>query len=273
MIANARMYSIGPATRLAWRELFAALAGRAGVELDVIDHLPPAPLEELWRRPDLGAVFMCGLPFALASPGGPVPLAAPVPRGPEFEDASVYWSELVVRKASAFQRLEDTFGGRLALTVRDSQSGSAALLKLLMNSPGPQPRYGEVIAPQLTPLAAANAVAAGGADLAAIDAYAWRLMGRFCPEVTDALRVIGRTPGTPMPLLVASAAGFEPLQAALLGAHQDSGTLALMERLLLARFVAPDAQAYDVMRTDFEQSMRYWREHALASIVHPAFLV
>jgi hypothetical protein len=59
-VANARMYSINPAAATAWKELFGWLAQEAGVDLRVIDHAFPAPLSELWSRPDLGCGFICG---------------------------------------------------------------------------------------------------------------------------------------------------------------------------------------------------------------------
>src|ERR1700726_335404 len=63
-VANARMYSVNPASRLAWKELFVWLGRQADVDLRVIDHGFPLPLAELWSRPDLACAFMCGFPFA-----------------------------------------------------------------------------------------------------------------------------------------------------------------------------------------------------------------
>jgi hypothetical protein len=79
MIANARMYSINAATSAAWRTLLEWVLARAGVEAEVIDFPAPQPLPDLWGRLDLACAFMCGYPFALASPR-PLLLAAPVPK-------------------------------------------------------------------------------------------------------------------------------------------------------------------------------------------------
>ena len=126
-IANARMYSVSPAVAALWRELLSALIAQAGVSASVIEHAEPAPLDELWKRRDMGAVFMCGLPFSRTEPR-PVLLAAPVPSPPEFAGQPRYWSELVVRADSGFRTVEDTFGGRIAFTVPGSQSGCVAAL-------------------------------------------------------------------------------------------------------------------------------------------------
>ena len=92
-------------------------------------------MEALWRRTDMGAVFMCGLPFSRAEPR-PVLVAAPVPSPPEFEGQARYWSDFVVRADSDFHTVEDTFGKRIAFTVPDSQSGCVAALTYFMSTKG-----------------------------------------------------------------------------------------------------------------------------------------
>ena len=64
-IANARMYAVTPAVEAAWRALLAQVAEDAGVLLHYVHYPAPQPLESLWARADLGAVFMCGFPVAL----------------------------------------------------------------------------------------------------------------------------------------------------------------------------------------------------------------
>ncbi len=91
---------------------------------------------------------MCGLPFSLAEPR-PILMAAPVPSPSEFHGLAQYWSDFVVRQESDFQNVEDTFGGRIALTVPDSQSGCVAALRYFMTRADTFPLYKEVIGPQL----------------------------------------------------------------------------------------------------------------------------
>src|SRR3546814_9085713 len=78
LVANARMYAITPASAAAWAQLFAWVAEASGPPLDVIAHAFPAPLNDLWTRPDLGAAFICGYPYALGGKRQQL-LAAPVP--------------------------------------------------------------------------------------------------------------------------------------------------------------------------------------------------
>ena len=273
------MYSVSPEAAELWRALLSAVidAARLPVSMQVIDHEPPAPIEALWARRDLGAVFMCGLPFSRATVQ-PSLLAAPVPSPAEYADRPRYWSEMVVRADGPCGSLEDTFGGRLALTVPESQSGYAAALAHLMTVAGPSPRYREIIAPAVTPLGAVLAVVRGEADVAPVDSYAFSLLQRFRPELTAQVRSVGRTPATPIPALVtspdlASLPGMESLQTAFLEAHRNAPMKALMDELLLTRFVAPQPAAYHTLRERHVAALTYWQEHPLAAVIHPAFVL
>jgi ABC-type phosphate/phosphonate transport system substrate-binding protein len=270
MIANARMYSVGPEAAGLWRQLLRAVIEHAGLDITLLEHTAPAPIDELWQRPDKAAVFMCGLPFSRSHPR-PELIAAPVPSPPDFRGLPQYWSEMVVRKDSPFQRIEDTFGGRIALTVPDSQSGCLAALYYLMSAGDRFPLYREVIAPQVTPLGAMSAVIEGAADVAPIDAYAYSLLRRFRWDLTSRIRVVARTARTPNPPLVASSGGFEGLRAAFLEAHEIDAMKPLMADLLLERFVYPDPNSYDALQTNSEAAGGYWKEHRFAARAHPAF--
>jgi len=270
MIANARMYSVSPEVAGLWRTLLAAVIEHAGLDITLLEHTAPAPINELWQRPDKAAVFMCGLPFSRANPR-PELIAAPVPSPPAFRGLPQYWSDMVVRKVSGFHTIEDTFGGRIALTVPDSQSGCLAALYFLMSNAHQFPLYREIITPQVTPLGAMSAVVDGAADVAPIDSYAYCLLQKYRRDLTSQLRVIARTPRTPIPPLVASTGGFEALQGAFLEADRIAAIAPLMQDLLLERFVRPDPVSYDALRLNFDTATRYWRAHALAATVHPAF--
>jgi ABC-type phosphate/phosphonate transport system substrate-binding protein len=270
MIANARMYSVSPEAAGLWRRLLTAVIEQAGANVTLLEHTEPKPISELWQRPDKAAVFMCGLPFALSDPR-PELIAAPIPSPADFHGLPQYWSEMVVRSDSAHKTIEDTFGGRIALTLPDSQSGCLAALYYLMSAANRSPPYREVIAPQVTPIRAMSAVIEGAADVAPIDSYAYCLLRKYRWDLVSQLRVIARTPRTPIPPLVASMPAGAALQEAFLEAHQIPALKPLMTGLLLERFVHPDPQSYDALRLNFIAANRHWRMHPLAATVHPAF--
>lgn len=279
MIANARMYSISAEAAGLWRALLERIIARAGLSIEVIDHGAPAPLEDLWRRTDQAAVFMCGLPYS-RSESRPLLVAAPVPSPPEFESLPQYWSEFVVRRDSGLASLADTFGTRIAFTVPGSQSGYVAALTYFVWLPEAlaalrrRPLFAEVVAPTITPLGALTAVVQGTADVAPIDAYALRLLRRYRTDLTDQVRTVARTVATPIPPLVASPvpeAVLGPLRAAFRSAHQHAAETTLMAQLLLQGFTQPDPSSYAALRQAAVAAGRFWSSHRLADAVHPAF--
>src|SRR6185369_14030886 len=143
MLANARMYSVTPASTEAWRTLISWATQAAGVSVEFVAHAPPKLLSELWARDDLGVVQMCGLPASLREPA-PTILAAPLPSLPRYGGKAVYMSDLAVRADSTFQKLEDTFGGVAGYTLKDSQSGYFAFRYYLLTK-HPQAKYRQIV--------------------------------------------------------------------------------------------------------------------------------
>jgi len=268
MIASARMYSVTPAIGLLWRRLLSGIAERAGQAVEILDWPPPLPLAELWNKPDMAAVFMCGLPFSLAAPQ-PEPVAVPVPALPRCDGQPVYWSELVVRADSAFHHLPETFGHRIAFTSPESQSGYAAPLHLLMQAAQGKPLYQEIIAPCITPSGALVAVTEGLAEVAPIDSWALALMRHHVPDLTARIRIVARTEPTPIPLLIGSPGKGQLLAGAFLAAHDDPALKPVMEELLIERFVRPQADSYEILKQRFESAREFWRRQPLAETIAP----
>lgn len=269
MIANARMYSVTPQVAALWRDLLAAVLKDADAPVDIVDHAPPAPISELWKRPDKAAVFMCGLPYSLARPQ-PALVAAPVPSPAAYAGRACYWSDIVVRADSPFRSLEQTFGHRLALTTPESQSGYAALLHALMPFGNARPLYREIIEPRFTPMGALTAVIEKKAEVAPLDSYAFALLSKYARELTSQVRVVRSTEPTAIPALVASVHS-PAIAAAFLAAGKKPETRALMDRLLLGSFAHPEAAPYDALRERFLTMQAFWRRHPLAETAHPLF--
>jgi len=270
MIANARMYSVTPEVAALWRSLLAAVLGKVDAPIDIVDHAPPAPISELWQRPDKAAVFMCGLPWSLAAPR-PALVVAPIPSPAAYGGRACYWTDLVVRANSPFQSLEQTFGHRLALTTPESQSGYAAPLYALMAHGGDKPLYREIIEPRFTPMGALTAVIENKAEVAPIDSYALALLAKYEPALTAQVRVIKSTEPTAIPAGVASGQAAVGVAAAFLAAGAGVSTRALMDQLLLHGFARPETAAYDALRERFLAMQAFWRRHPLAETAHPLF--
>lgn len=250
-IANSRMYNASAGVRAAWDRLFAFVRARSGIALDIIGHEPPAPLESLWRRPDLGCAFMCGWPFARAEPQ-PRIVCAPVPKPPRYGGKPVYVTDFVVRADSGFANLEATFGGRLAWTVGHSHSGyNAVRHHLLQFRTEERPRlYRETVGPLFAPQAVIEAVLDRRADVGPVDGWYLDILGRNDPGAVAGLRIVATTEPAPIPPLVAHPDLPEPdllrLRQAFLTAGSEPSVLPILETLAISGFAVPDAGEYDL---------------------------
>lgn len=250
-IANARMYAVTPEVESVWRQLLALVAEEAGVPLEYLPYPAPRPLEDLWSRPDLGAVFMCGYPIALRL--APVqPIAAPIPRAVWAAGRAVYRTDLIVRDDAPYERLEDTFGGRAGWTVTHSHSGFNALRHHLLAYRTPQrpALYGEMVGNLVTARNVLDAVREGRIDVGPLDAY-WRmLIARHAPQLCEGVRVLSSTALAPMPAFVAAAdvpaSVVARFRAAFTSAASRPWFAHLAEPLMLEGFAAADRAQFDL---------------------------
>lgn len=249
LIANARMYAVDAATAAGWAALFARVATLSGVDLSVVAHPAPAPLEELWRRADLGLAFICGYPFARG--GFAVrPVAAPIPAS--GDGRPLYATHLVVRAGSDIATLRESYGRRLGWTVAHSQSGfNAVRTHLLADWQERGPLYAGSVGPLLTPRRVIDALLADEIDIGPLDSYFYDLLLAAEPQTAARLRIVETTVLRPMPLLVASreidAAVVKALQAALIDADRDEAMRDTLARLRLSGFAAIEPEAYHVL--------------------------
>ncbi|MEZ5796833.1 MAG: PhnD/SsuA/transferrin family substrate-binding protein [Paracoccaceae bacterium] len=215
-IASLGMYDFGPA--MAANDRFWALirdhlraAGHAAP-----DHLTRGPdaYWPAWESPGLVLSQTCGYPYR-ARLHGRVTLVATPDYGLPGCGPGEYCSVFVARRDDPRQGLRDFADAALAFNEDMSQSGWAAPATHLLSlglTPRPALRSG---GHRLS----AQAVAAGRADLAALDALTWAMLQGQEPAC-DALRVIDRTTPTPaLPFVAGPGADRAALLAALRAAH------------------------------------------------------
>jgi ABC-type phosphate/phosphonate transport system substrate-binding protein len=250
-IMNARMYAVTPEVEDGWRMLLERIASEADVPLSYLPYPAPQPLEDLWSRPDLGCVFMCGYPIALQL-APVIPIAAPIPRAEWAAGRPVYRSDLIVRNDAPYRTLEDTFGGRAGFTVHHSQSGFNAFRHhLLAYRTAARPAlYAEMVGNLVTARNVLDAVRERRIDIGPLDAYWHLLIARHRPELTAGIRVLASTDIAPLPAFVATAGapaeGVSRLRAAFAHAASRSWFAPLGDLLLLDGFAAVTAADYAV---------------------------
>ena len=250
LIGSARLYEWSPGLAAAWGELLRWVSETAGVAYEVIPRDVPMGLDELWARNDMGCVAMCGYPWALAAEP-PRLLAAPVPAPPRYGDRAVYVSDFVVPADSPFETLEDTFGHRFAYSTMHSQSGyNAARYHLLPYRTADRlSLFGEVLGPYMRQGAVLDALAAGEADVAAVDGFALDLLCHHEPDSAARVRVVATTEAAPIPPMVTSLAADDAdrrrLVDALLAVGSASEMAETRDALLLDRFETVSGEVFD----------------------------
>ena len=192
-------------------------AERAGVSFDVIDYPAPQPLPALWKRSDLGCAFMCGYPFATKR------AAADAARGTGAEPCGLWrrgrstgpiWSWRRTRRSRICTMLS---ASAFAWTTEDSQSGWQAP-RLLLAAHAKRPARAAFQRDSVGPLVTPRNVALADCRRARRRRSARQLRARSpragtSPRSRPQLRVIARTPATPIPPLV-GAPGMNPPDAA-----------------------------------------------------------
>lgn len=267
-ISNARMYAVGPEAEATWESLIAHVARDADAPLEYASYAAPQPLEQLWRRADLGCVQMCGYPIA-KKVADVVPLVSPVPAVPWAQGEAVYRTDLIVRKNARYKSITDTFSGTLGWTVAHSHSGFNALrYHLLRYRTNDHPSvYRHAIGNLITARRVLDSVLDGTIDIGPLDAYWHILIKKYCPEITEGIRVLESTAVTPMPAFVAApnlpAEIADRLREAFCTAHSRPWFNQFREALLIESFSR-------VTHKTFQQTLDWQHAAEAAGYTEPA---
>jgi len=241
-VANARMYSVTPAVKAAWRELFEWVLRRAELDWPVIDYDAPAALSALWERDDLGLAMMCGLPFSQREPRATI-VAAPIPSPQRYGGKAVYMTDIVVRADSTYRTIEDTRGAIVGYTLPDSLSGGVAPKRFLKDI-----EYREEVNGLVTPRGVIDALVSGRIDVGPLDGYWHDLLRESEPQLASQVRTIASTPQLPIPPLVATAqladGELQRLRSALSHSIEEPSLAIARSKLLLGGFAFPDSEHY-----------------------------
>lgn len=210
MVASLPMYDL-PELRAVtddwWRGLARALR-RAGVA-EVPGRLErSASPSSVWASPALVLSQCCGFGLVGELAGVVRPVATPVYDAPGCGGAgahgSTYRSAIVVREDAPARALDDLRGAVAAYNEVDSHSGYNALRAVV----APLSEGGRFFAraeASGSHEASLECVARGRADVAAVDAVVWALLGRVRPGATRGLRVLAWTePAPALPYVTAA---------------------------------------------------------------------
>lgn len=252
---STRMYDVAPSARDAWHALLETAYKAAGLDVEFIEHGWPTPIGELWERPNLCGVFMCGWPFVHARQSGKLfaPVASVIPDWPAYDGKARYRSEFLIRDDAPWTELKDAIGSRYGWMVQDSQSGwnaPRAELSKLIQEKG-QSLFSESKGPYGNPRGLLRALSEREIDLTALDSWYLDLLRTHDPSVLAGIKTLAFTPWTPNPLLVASpdlpAAIAEKLASILHGMHKNPDYAQLLSNAHIKGFEPVNVDSYDVL--------------------------
>ncbi len=186
----------------------------------------------------LDGAFLCGLPYV--GLGGVEALVAPAMGG----GRPVYWSDVVARPGEEATAIEQFAGRRLAVNEPDSHSGSGVVLATLAQRGVPVGGFSEVVTTG-SHAGSLAAVAAGEADVAAVDSHLHAALG------DDGLTVVERLGPSPSQPLAAGP-GLAPGGARADPAHPDG----LGPGELGITWVPVDDATYDPIRAMRDRAVK-----------------
>lgn len=249
MRASLPMYDLPgleAATDAWWAGL--AVAFRAEGLRDVPQRLTrEADHAALWTAPDLFFSQACGYPLTHAL-ADRVTLVATPAYGCAGCDGATYRSAILVRADDPARGLADLKGRRAAVNAADSQSGCHALRHAVMDLARDGRFFAEVIVTG-SHRASAEAVAAGEAEVCALDCVTWALLQRSAPELASRLRVLATSePAPALPYITRrdiATGDLQRLRAGLARACADPALAEARAALLLQGVVVLPLSAYD----------------------------
>lgn len=232
------------------------LGRRLGVAVSFVEGPPWQAQLAMLDAGEAQAAFICGLPYVRRA-AQLEPLAAPVQAGARYGGRPVYFSDVVVGRASPYRHFADLRGARWAYNEPGSFSGYEVARAHLASLGARAGFFGRAVASGAH-LASLALVAAGEADAAAIDSTVLDLALRDDPGLAARVRPVAELGPSPAPPFVAARALPAALRAALRQAlaelHEDEAGRAALARGGLARF-APVADAdYDPVRSVARQA-------------------
>jgi ABC-type phosphate/phosphonate transport system substrate-binding protein len=237
-----------PQTDALWLHLARAMR-RAGVK-DVPDSLTrQARCQELWSPPNLLFSQTCGYPMVGEYRLVLRPLAVPrySARGCR---GSKYCSAIVVREETEGRGLGAFRGAVCAVNSPDSQSGYNAL-RALIAPLAENGRFFSRVKLTGSHLCSIQSVAAGNADICAVDCVTHALLDRYRPSALQGTRVLSYTPRCPgLPFVTRTdldADQFERLRAAVREALGDPQGEAIRHALFIAGVDDAEAEEYRVI--------------------------
>ena len=230
------------------------LTRRTGLPIEFVSGLAYGTINSMLEDGALDCAFICGLPYVLLH-DRPQPaarlLAAPIMKAARYQGQPKYYSDLIVRKDSPYQTLQELRGRTYVYNDELSNSGYNMPRHRLLQLGLTKGFFGKLLRSG-SHEESIRMVAAGEADASFVDSLVLDYDREKGLGQAHEVRVLESAGPAGICPLVASARlpteVGEVLQRELLRMHEDAQGRTLLEEALLDRFAPVEDSNYDDIR-------------------------
>ncbi len=247
---------VTPKEGLAYYKHFLDYIGeKLGKHVDFVDREDYGEINELLRKGDIDAAFVCSGPYVDGHKAFGLELLA----APQAYGATVYYSYIIVAKDSPINSFEELRGKRFAFTDPLSNTGKLVPTFILAQMNETPDSFFKSYVYARSHDKAIKAVALGMVDGAAVDSLIWEYLSRTNPDFTSKTKIIRKSSPYAIPPVVVPH-GLdrqlkENLKQVFLNAHKDGKGRELLKQMMIDKFVVIADGAYDSIR-----EMKSWVE-------------
>ncbi|MGE0156891.1 MAG: phosphate/phosphite/phosphonate ABC transporter substrate-binding protein [Geobacter sp.] len=231
-----------------YQQLQGYLSQQLGQPVQLVDRSNYEELNRLLQSGGIDAAFVCAGPYVEGKQQFDMQLIAM----PLVNGKSVYHAYIIVHKDSPIQNLSQLEGKSFAFTDPKSNSGKLVPTYMLAQLKTTPERFFSRRIFTYGHDNSIKAVAERHVDGASVDSLIWDYTARKYPHLTANTRVIATSEPYGIPPVVVRP-GIDPalkqrLQQALLTVHQNPEGKAILDGMLIDRFVPGDDRNYDSIR-------------------------
>ncbi len=230
------------------------LGHRLGLQTEFVDGIPWEEREALLDAGRIQVCWICGLPYAWKADATDAAIeicAVPVMLGTRYADCPVYFSDVVVHRASTYSSFADLRGAAWAYNEPRSHSGHNVVRHHLVTLGHRSGYFGRVVESGAHQRSL-RMIVAGEIDASAIDSTVLEAELARHPHLASDIKVIATLGPSPMPPWVVQKSLPQnlrsDLKAALLEMHTDRAGAAILASWRIARFVTAADADYDPLR-------------------------
>ncbi len=219
-----------------------------------VDDITWPERERQFDQGDIQVCWICGLPYVRKAdqPTSSIEiLAVPIMRGGRYGNRPVYFSDVVVRRDSRFQRFEDLRGASWAYNEPRSHSG-CTITRYHLATLGETGVFFGTVVESGAHQASLRMVLDGTVDASAIDSTVLEVELQRDPDLATQLRVVEVLGPSPMPPWLISTRVSPDLRSrlrtVLLHMEAEPDGQAILAAGGMARFVHASDRDYDPIR-------------------------